>query len=250
VKQREVIRSLAYALADSTWRHWQAWRPPEDNRPEHEWIVFANILKIAEREELTLAEKRIATAFAFTHDTCFIPRITEAMIREADEESKPRLEAAKGQQRISHMAGGAANARFVLAELRDSVRAGDAFLTREEIDRCVDIVAGHDLWKLGKPHPRGTDRLAVVCLEGDALWPLHPIGVLADLERPDENGKTKDACDPAEWRKQLSESLKTLLEYRVNWNLHSDEKFIDNESIFRTKEGHRLFQEWRKYWNL
>jgi hypothetical protein len=244
--QREELRLVAGVIAYATWQHWLAWRPREDNRPEHEWVVFANIMKIAEAERLTLSERRIATAFAFTHDTFFIPRITEAMTREADGESKKQLEADKKQQRVDHMKGGAANARFILAQLKDPRRAGAALLTDEEIARCADIVAGHDRWKSDEPPPRGTDRLAVVCLEGDALWPLHPIGVLADLERPD---KVRDACDPAAWQKELKESLKTLRQYRANWT-GLNERFIDEESIFRTEEGHRLYREWRQFWSL
>ena len=62
-------------------------------------------------------------------------------------------------------------------------------------DRCAAIIAGHDYWKLGKPHPPAEDREALVCFEADALWPLHPLGVLADLER-----SGKDVNDPQEWR--------------------------------------------------
>src|SRR5262245_5029940 len=245
--QREDLRLVAGAIANATWERWQSLRPPEDNRPEHEWIVFATIMKIAEAERLTLSEKRIATAFAFTHDTVFISRITEAMTRAADEECKQQLEAEKERQRTAHMEGGAANAREILGQLKDPGGAGDPLLTDEEIERCADIVAGHDRWKLRQPHPVGSDRLAVVCFEGDALWPLHPIGVLADLERPH---KISDTCDPAEWRNELTVSLETLREYRANWNGLPDEQFIDDESIFRTQEGHRLYQEWRRLWGL
>jgi hypothetical protein len=57
------------------------------------------------------------------------------------------------------------------------------------------------------------DRLAVVCLEADALWPLHPLGVLADLERPDNEGAITDPSDPEKWKRQIRNSLNTLLEY-------------------------------------
>ena len=245
--QREDLRLVAGAIANATWQRWLSSRPPEDNRPEHEWVVFANIMKIAEAEQLTLSNRRIATAFAFTHDTSYIPRIAEAMIRAADGERKQQLEVDKKRQRTVHMKKGAANAREILGQLKDPRGAGDPLLTDEEIERCADIVAGHDRWKLGQPHPLSTDLLAVVCLEGDALWPLHPIGVLGDLERPDP---LRDACDPAAWREALAHSLQTLRRYRANWNDLLHEHFIDHESIFRTQEGHRLYQGWRKLWNL
>jgi len=245
--EREDLRFVAGVIADTAWQRWLSSRPPEDNRPEHEWVVFANIMKIAEAERLTLSDRRIATAFAFTHDSDPIPRITEAQIRAADGERKQRLEEAKKNQRIAHMERGAANAREILAELKDPRHAGAPLLKDEEIVRCADIVAGHDRWKLDEPHPLGTDPLAVVCLEGDALWPLHPIGVLADLERPDP---LRDACDPAAWRDALTHSLKTLRKHRANWNGLKDEPFKDDESIFRTEEGHRLYLQWRKLWGL
>lgn len=266
-EQQKDLRLVANVVAAATWQHWQAWRPLEDNRPEHEWMVFANLMKIAESEGLNLSERRIATAFTFTHDTFCIPRITEAMIRAVDieisnvEQFEPnrasqlrnhaaQLREAKAQQRQTHMEGGARNAEFILSQLKHPDHLSELLLTREEIDRCIDIIAKHDLWKISTPYPLSSDLLAVVCFEADALWPLHPLGVLADLERPDTDGNTKDANDPAEWHKQVQENLKTLLEYRSNWKDVEGEIFVDNESIFRTKEGYRLFREWRRFWNI
>src|SRR3989337_1805130 len=64
-QEREDLCTVACIVSSSTWQHWQAWRSPEDNRQEHEWVVFANVMKIAESEELPLLDKRIATAFCF-----------------------------------------------------------------------------------------------------------------------------------------------------------------------------------------
>jgi hypothetical protein len=88
-----------------------------------------------------------------------------------------------------------------------------------------------------------------VCFEADALWPLHPLGVLADLERPAESGEPKDVNCPAEWRKQVCNNLETLREYRKNWE-GTDEVFLDADSIFRTAEGHRLYREWAALWGI
>src|SRR5262249_55861247 len=161
------------------------------------------------------------------HDTCFIARITEVQIRsERDPVAQAKLIAAKNNQRLAHMDGSAANARFLLGQL--------SLLSTGEIERCVAIIAPHDVWKLGIPEPLGTDRLAVACLEADALWPLHPLGVMADLERPDEVGQIRDTTDPEAWQQQLRHSLKTLHEYRGNWSGIAGESFLDGESIFRT----------------
>lgn len=248
---QEELCIVACAVSSAAWRFWLSQRPPEDNRQEHEWVVFANVMKIAEAEELTLSEKRIATAFSFVHDTFFIRRIMEQRVREATEEEKQELEKEKEKQRRQHMESGAKNTEFLLSQLRHPHSPADLLFTPEEIARCVKIVSEHDLWKLQNPGlPPSGERLAVACLESDALWPLHPLGVLADLERPDENGATKDFNNPEIWRKQLEESIQTLVEFRPKWEGIPPDDFIDNESIFRTKEGHRLYTEWRRRWNL
>ena len=79
--------------------------------------------------------------------------------------------------------------------------------------------------------------------------PLHPLGALADLERPREAGNSEDVNDPGEWRNQIRNNLETLREYRRNWE-GSGEVFQDSVSIFRTAEGHRLYREWAGLWGL
>jgi hypothetical protein len=251
-EHRDELCVVACVVASAAWRFWHSWRKAEDNRQEHEWIVFANVMRIAEAENLTLSEKRIATAFVFTHDTFFISRIMEQRIRDATTpQLKVQLEREKEEQRLRHMQGGAKNAEFLLTQLRDSDSPADLLYKPDEISKCVKIVSEHDLWKLRNPSPPpSSDRLAVACLEADALWPLHPLGVLADLERPNEKGETKDFADPAAWYEQLQESNRTLTEFRSKWKDISPGDFVDNESIFRTKEGHRLYNEWRLRWNL
>lgn len=266
-EERDELCAVACTVSSASWRFWQAWRPPEDNRQEHEWVVFANIIRIAESERLNLSDKRVAVAFAFTHDSLFIPRIMEASILAIEEEGERiasrdtgraaelRLEAAqlreeKKRQRARHMDGGARNAEFLLNQLTHPSHPGEPLFTPAEVIRCVEIVKMHDLWKVGTPHPPGSDRLAVTCLEADALWPLHPYGVLADLERPDAQGATRDSSNPEEWRKKLEQSSRALLVYRANWNNTPGERFVDDESIFRTEEGHRLYATWREFWSL
>jgi hypothetical protein len=152
-----------------------------------------------------------------------------------------RLQEEKARQRIEHMEGGAHNSDVLLREL--------ANVSSEVRDRCAAIIASHDYWKLGKAHPSGSDREALVCFEADALWPLHPLGVLADLERPADEGEPKDVNDPAEWRRQVRNNLQTLIEYRSNWQ-GTAEVFQDADTIFRTVEGHRLYREWAGLWGL
>jgi hypothetical protein len=250
-EERDELCVVACTVSCAAWRFWLSQRPPEDNRQEHEWVVFANAMKIAEAEGLTLSEKRVATAFSFVHDTFFIRRIMEQRLREATEEEKQQLEAEKEKQRRQHMERGAKNTEFLLGQLRHPITPADLLFTPEEITRCVRIVSEHDMWKLPNPCPPPSyDRLAVACLEADALWPLHPLGVLADLERPDENGVTQDFSNPVVWLAQLKESNQTLIQFRPKWKDIPQEDFIDNQSIFRTREGHRLYTEWLRHWDL
>ncbi len=150
---------------------------PEDNRVEHEFVVFGAAMRIAEAERLSLSGKLVVVCATFLHDTYPIARITETAIRECLTKD-PQLAAAllekKARQRIEHMQGGAQNAALLLSELEHPDRPGTPIVSGEVRDRCAAIIAGHDYWKLGKPHPPAEDREALVCFEADALWPLHP----------------------------------------------------------------------------
>jgi HD superfamily phosphohydrolase YqeK len=236
--ERASLRAVADVIAQATFERWLSRRTSEDNRVEHEFVVFGAAIRIAEAERLSLSGKLVVVCATFLHDTYPIARITETAIRECMKKD-PELAAAllekKASQRIEHMRGGAQNADLLLRELEPIVSA-------EVCARCVAIINGHDYWKLGKPHPPSDDREALVCFEADALWPLHPLGVLADLER-----SGKDVNDPEEWRQQIRQNLRTLTEYRANWQ-NSDELFQDPDTIFRTAEGHRLYREWAGLW--
>ncbi len=249
--------AVACTVASATWQHWQSWRTPEDNRQEHEWIVFANVMRIAEAEELSLRERRIATAFCFVHDTFFIRRIMDAEIEKlrkmGREDEVKELERRKKTQREDHMKGGAANARFLLPQLQDPYDPTKPLLDCDEIERCAAIVENHDSWKVDPPvPPHSADRLMLACVEGDVLWPLHPVGVLADLERPDKSGNYDSLFDTSKWREKLQGSIDTVVKYRKEWaklGQISNDDFFDDETIFRTKEGYTIFSEWKNFWN-
>jgi HD superfamily phosphohydrolase YqeK len=242
--ERAELRAVVDSVAEQAFERWLRRRTADDNRVEHEFVVFGAAMRIAEAERLPLTGKLVVTCATFLHDTFPIQRITERAIREAearDRDLAASLREAKARQRIEHMEGGARNADILLRELVN--------VSLEVRERCAAIIASHDYWKLGKPHPAGSDREALVCFEADALWPLHPLGVLADLERPGEDGEPKDVNDPAEWRRQVRNNLQTLREYRANWQ-RAEEMFQDPDSIFRTAEGHRLYREWTGLWGL
>ena len=257
-KKREDLCTVACVVSSATWQHWQSWRLPQDNRQEHEWIVFANVMRIAESMKLSLSDRRVATAFCFLHDTHFIKRIMEAEIRRLKKKGLMKqanqLQRMKKRQRFDHMGGGTDNARFLLSQLRHPDIPGKSLLRPKEVNRCLGIVSTHDSWKVDPPKPPSTkDRLAVACLEGDVLWPLHPVGVLADLDRPHKKKMSQNMFDPSTWRDQLKESLETLKEFRPKWEKKAripKKDFKDNESIFRSWEGFRMYSEWRKLWTL
>ena len=241
---RAELHAVAHAVAAATFDRWLSQRTADDNRVEHEFVVFGAAMRIGVAEGLPWEGMLAVVCATFLHDTYPIKRITERMIREAAQ-SEPTLAAQlmlrKAEQRTHHMQMGARNAGQLLGELNV---VSDAVCQRTQA-----IIASHDCWKLGHPHPLAKDREAVVCFESDALWPLHPLGVLADLERPDESGVAKDVNDPAEWRRQVRNNLQTLHEYRPNWR-NMGEPFRDVDTIFRTAEGHRLYREWAGIWGL
>ncbi|MCX6631977.1 MAG: hypothetical protein NTW28_30580 [Candidatus Solibacter sp.] len=248
--ERAELRPVVDAIAATTFERWLSRRTAEDNRPEHEFVVFGAAMRIAEAERLPVSGKLVVVCVTFLHDTYAIHRITETAIRDRmkrDAELAARLREEKARQRIEHMEGGARNAVLLLCELEHPDRPGQPIVAGDVRERCAAIIAAHDCWKLGKPHPAASDREALVCFEADALWPLHPLGVLADLERPGESGDPKDVDDPDEWRKQIRHNLETLREYRANWD-GTGEVFQDSVSIFRTAEGHRLYREWAGLW--
>lgn len=259
-KERDELFPVAQTIATAVWQHWLKWRPKEDNRPEHEFVVFANVMRIAkdvfseEDKKTRLSKLRVATAFAFTHDTYSISRVTETVTDEvASSQARVQMQNEKLVQRLEHMKGGADNANFLLKRLKHPQTSAN-LLKKTEIDLCVKIIKRHDSWKLDPPDlwvpsiQRG-ELLAVVCLEADALWPLHPLGVLADLERPKAN---RNLFLKKHWRKELKGSLHTLQgRYRSNWvdYLPGTEKFQDDVSIFRTKAGYNLYLELLDLWN-
>lgn len=250
--ERAALCPVADAIATSTFTRWLSVRTPQDNRVEHEFVVLDAALRIAEAERLTPSGKLIVVCVTFLHDTYPIQRITERAIREArkqDPELAVRLQLDKARQRIQHMQGGARNAALLLRTLQHPRLAGEPIVSAEVCQQSAAIIAAHDYWKLGKPQPAAANREALVCFEADALWPLHPLGVLADLERPGESASGKDVNSPSEWRSQVRNNLLTLREYRKNWE-QTTEVFQDSDSIFRTAEGHRLYREWAGLWGL
>jgi hypothetical protein len=105
-----------------------------------------HVMRICESENLSLLEKRVATAFAFTHDSFYIRRIMEADIERPKKEAEriertdperahqlrqeaARLEEKKQQQRAEHMSGGAENAKFLLGQIEHPSNSGVSLMS-------------------------------------------------------------------------------------------------------------------------
>lgn len=96
---------------------------------------------------LSLSELRVGMATCILHDTCLLPRITEAHIAEAKTAAEAEsLRKRKASQRRDHRSGSARNAKQLLAELAAS---GRGWLNHAETLRCVGMIALHDSDRLG-----------------------------------------------------------------------------------------------------
>src|SRR5215831_17021649 len=111
--ERAALRPVAGAVAHAAFHRWLIRRTPDDNRVEHEFVVFDAAMRIAQAERLPLTGKLVVVCFSFLHDTHAIRRITETAIREAeakDPRSAATLREQKERQRVEHMQQGARNA--------------------------------------------------------------------------------------------------------------------------------------------
>lgn len=247
---RARLVNLAFAIYERAYELRLGQRTPEDNRPEHELVVLRATLRIcwrsgAERSSgrpFDESELRVAVATALLHDLCFIPRITEEMVvaaRAADPVAARALEERKATQRTEHMRQGAELALRLL-------RAAPRLLDDAESRQCAGYIALHDAWKLGWPCPLDSDWLAVCCLEGDALWPVdRDFGPLADLERKGVGRPTF-----AQLRDQAAANLRNqLVAYRSQFAA-CGQRFSDQDTMLRTREGARMLAELRDYWGI
>jgi hypothetical protein len=243
---RTQLEREGWKLFRVVWERHIQHRTHSDNRKEHEVVVLRNFFEITAELAFTISELRVGLAACLLHDTCFIPRITEAHILAAKSPAKAeKLRKKKERQRRDHMIGSARNAKRIFAYL---AKSGTAILSSAEILRCVGLVALHDLWKLGFPWPAGSDWLAVCFVEADALWPVsHPFGPLADLQR--DNGAGYDPVAD-ELRNQAIVNRDTqLVAYRRNFKCTA-EQFQDNKSIIRTTAGARILARYSKAWGI
>jgi len=82
--ERAELRPVVDSIAEQSFERWLSSRTTDDNRVEHEFVVFGAAMRIAEAERLPLAGKLVVICATFLHDTSPIQRITERAIREAE----------------------------------------------------------------------------------------------------------------------------------------------------------------------
>ncbi len=251
VQQLKVLTLFTQKLAGAAWQAWLGHREPKDNSQTHEFIVLGNALQIAEHQGLDLSQKRIACAFALCHDCFPIQRIMEQDQRLADEHEQALVAQEINQQRLQHMHGGADKARELLTNLASGPNPDCLAISPQEIERCCALIAIHDAWKLSPPQPIPShDALALCCFEADVLWPLHPLGVQADLERALANGKEVELFLPQVWNDQAHQNQLTLKLARSGWSHLPEADFVHSHVLFRTQKGYSLYKMWSDFWHL
>lgn len=237
------LQEFAKKTHKLAWRHclYRRLCNASDNHYLHEVIVLGSGCRI--RRELSIEDQRIGILVDVLHDIRAMIRsgVTELDIAEAEGRSQERIKKRRIDSRYEHMNGSADDAKQIGTKLR--ALYGDEFVSGQELNRAVELIAKHDLIKTGQPYPGATDWLAVCCYEADLLWTIHPVGLVADINR----GRNMFA--PDQWQTQLDHNIKQFKRWRVELEKSPDAgEFIDEETVFRTSEGHAIYIEWLQYW--
>jgi len=104
-------------------------------------------------------------------------KIVESEIAQAYGDKRIELERLAIEYRMEHMALGVEMAKEVLIDLR---------IDEGVIDRTLDLIKYHDMWKLNKHYMYSNDGL-LLC-DADVLWVWSSEGIDRDIERATENG--------------------------------------------------------------
>jgi len=212
-----------------------------DNPPEHHTTVLGFMLEIATGETYDWPTVREAAAIAILHDIWPVPKITSDMIRNAPDHEKPKLQDQRNKSVPIHMQKGSEHARNILNQLNE-MRQTTEYDTAA-IDRICGVIAIHDNPKIDVPIPT-ENTLAMGFREADRLWMQDPRGVRADLTRKGNNYPTRQ-----ERVRQSQDNVESFRAERARvYPEFPRSHFIDEETLFRTRTGHRIFQRLRTYW--
>ena len=212
-----------------------------DNPLSHHTTVLAHILEIAVGEQFSWKDTWRAAAIAILHDLQPAPKITrERRAAAATPREKAELELENLKNRIIHMGLGCVKAREKLLALNETL--GRAAATAADIDAITSVIAIHDLPSINLPIPAQA-QLAAAFREADRLWMLSPPGILADLARQHNAAPTHDDC-----LAQVRANLRSYQNERSLYSAAEDEDFRDQDTFFRTRTGHAIYQRYLRHW--
>ena len=244
----ECLEDFARAIYERVYQHHLAeFRNAADNGIAHELVVLTDTLRICcasgvQRDPgtpFTERDIRVAIAVSLLHDVFVVPKILEVGKKVDDAESQRQ----RTDNRDAHMAGGAKYARRILAGLPHEV----------DRERVEHLISHHDDVKCGRAYPPTEDWLAVCCFEGDSLWVVHALGLIADLHRDavqdGAGGLQSSPVSAKALQKRAAQNYESILK-RYRQFLPDDERYQDDATIFRTREAYKILKERLGDWGI
>jgi len=204
------------------------------NPMEHHFKVLEHMVEIAVQEGRSARTITRGAALSLLHDVSAVEKITKEMVANAGKKSQQEAEALdlrRKQNRILHMREGSAIAHRALLDLNEA--SGRIVFDADDIDAICEVIRIHDNPSLDIPIPR-ENWLAMAFREADRLWMVTEEGICADLFRKNKS------VDDAACLEQLDHNISRFRDERVLYT-SSDDKFVDDETFFRTCSGHAIF---------
>jgi hypothetical protein len=204
----------------------------------HHFKVLDHMIEITVQEGHSYPMIARGAATSLLHDVSAVAKITTEMVAEARKKSKQEgdaLELRRQQNRILHMREGSAIAHRALLDLNEA--AGRIVFDAQDIDEICEVIRIHDNPSIDIPIPR-CNWLAMAFREADRLWMVTEDGIRVDLLRKNQS------MDDAACLAQLDHNVNRFRDERALYT-SPDEKFIDDETFFRTDSGHAIFSRLR-----
>jgi hypothetical protein len=204
------------------------------NPMEHHFKVLEHMVEITVREGHSARIIARGAALSLLHDVSAVEKITKEMVANAGKKSQQEAQALdlrRKQNRILHMREGSAIAHRALLDLNEA--SGKIVFDADDIDAICEVIRIHDNPSLDIPIPR-ENWLAMAFREADRLWMVTEEGICADLFRKNKS------VDDAACLEQLDHNVSRFRDERGLY-ISSDDKFVDDETFFRTGSGHAIF---------
>ena len=168
--------------------------------------------------------------------------------------------------RRAHMISGSKMIRQALSKLngyfnQDPYNYGRDVFSEDSINEICRVVGIHDNPSIasyfekygvyietgesaGKYLFEDNDLLALAMRDADRLWMVSPEGLEKDLI---DDIKSKKLADP---KGKLGHNISRFEEEKASYKAAGKKAaFLDDDLLFRTKEGNKLFDEFKSYWN-